>query len=125
LGSEIRKASYSAYNLVNATWLGDRSVPLKMLADAKGLAFLTVAKAGLVFAPRFGTGLVVAKLPGGEWSAPTAIGTVGLSWGALVGADVTDYIVVLYTPEAVSAFSGLGQLTMGLGVEIAAGPVGR
>lgn len=75
-----------------------------------------------------GTGLVVARLPeseGGGWSAPTAIATMGLSWGALIGLDVTDYVIVLNTPEAVAAFSGLGQITIGAGIEVAVGPVGR
>ena len=82
-----------------------------------------------------GTGLVIAKLPdtadpsllasGGGWSAPTAIGTVGVSWGAVIGLDVTDYVVILNTTEAVHAFSGLGQISIGAGIEVAVGPVGR
>jgi lipid-binding SYLF domain-containing protein len=71
---------------------------------------------------------VVARLPaseGGGWSAPTAIATVGLSWGAVIGLDVTDYVIILNTGEAVNAFSGVGQLTIGAGIEVAVGPVGR
>lgn len=75
-----------------------------------------------------GTGLVVSRLPesaGGGWSAPTAIASIGLSWGAVIGLDVTDYVIVLNTDEAVTAFSGLGQITIGAGIEVAVGPVGR
>ncbi|KAJ1423544.1 Ysc84 actin-binding domain-containing protein, partial [Ochromonadaceae sp. CCMP2298] len=72
-----------------------------------------------------GTGLVMARLADGGWSAPSAIGTLGLSWGAIIGLDVTDYVLILNTDEAVEAFSGAGQITIGVGMEVAVGPVGR
>jgi lipid-binding SYLF domain-containing protein len=125
MGSEIRKAAYSIHNLFNLEWVQDKAIPLKLLKQAKGLAFLTVLKAGLVFAPRIGTGLVIARLPDNSWSAPSAIGTFGCSWGALVGADITDYVIILNTSEAVEAFSGSGQISIGAGIEIAVGPIGR
>eukprot|EP01034_Spumella_vulgaris_P032053 gene32053-39595_t len=60
-----------------------------------------------------------------RWSAPSAISTVGLSFGAALGVDVTDYVVILNTSEAVRAFSGRGQVTIGGGIDVAVGPVGR
>lgn len=45
-----------------------------------------------------------------RWSAPSAIATIGISWGALIGLDVTDYIIVLHDLEAVRAFTGDGQV---------------
>lgn len=125
LGSEIRKAAYSTHNLFQMDWVRDKAIPLRLLAQAKGLAFLTVIKGGFIFAPRIGTGLVIARLASGKWSAPSAIGTVGLSWGAVAGLDITDYVVILNTNDAVAAFSGSGQLTVGAGIEVAVGPVGR
>lgn len=128
LGSEIRKAAYSTHNLFALEWIKDKAIPLRLLSEAKGLAFLTVVKGGFIFAPRIGTGLVISRLPesqGGGWSAPTAIATVGLSWGAVIGLDFTDYVIILNTVEAVHAFSGSGQITIGAGLEVALGPVGR
>ena len=56
-------------------------IPARLLEQAKGLAVLTVCKGGFGLAGvEFGTGLVVARL-GERWSAPSAIGTAGLSWG--------------------------------------------
>ena len=125
LGSEIRKAAYSVYNLFTLQYIKDKSIPLSLLQGAKGLAFLTVVQGGFVFGGRFGSGLVVSKLPSGGWSAPSAIGTCGLSWGALVGVELTDYVVVLTDQEAVEAFSGVGQLSLGAEIAVAVGPVGR
>lgn len=125
LGAEIRKAAYSTHNLFNLDWVKDKAIPLQLLSAAKGVAFLTVFKVGMVIAPKIGTGCVLARLPDGRWSAPSAISTFGCNWGALVGADVTDYVIILNTRDAVDAFSGAGSVSVGAGVEIAAGPVGR
>ena len=125
LGSEIRKAAYSIHNMFTSEWIEDKAIPKHLFSAAKGVAFLTVFKGGFVVAPRLGTGLVLARTPDGSWSAPAAIGTVGCNWGALVGADMTDYIIILNTPEAVEAFSGVGQVALGANLELALGPVGR
>mmetsp|Transcript_37848 Transcript_37848/g.70536 ORF Transcript_37848/g.70536 Transcript_37848/m.70536 type:complete len:498 (-) Transcript_37848:146-1639(-) len=105
LGSELRKAAYSVSNLFHPSVIRDTAITLPLLQQAQGLAFLTVIKGGFMFAPRIGTGLVISKLPDGRWSAPTAIATAGLSWGALIGVDVTDYVIVLKNIEAVTAFA--------------------
>lgn len=56
LGSEIRKAAYSTHNLFSQAlyYVRDKAIPLRFLASAKGLAFLTVVKGGFIFAPRMG-----------------------------------------------------------------------
>lgn len=127
LGSEIRKAAYSVVNMFSAKWIRDQAFPLSLISTAKGLAFLTVAKGGFVLAPSFGTGLVIARLPDGEWSPPTAISIAGLNWGFLVGADVTDYVFILNTEKAVRVFAGAGygSVGAGLGIDIAIGNLGR
>ena len=78
-----------------------------------------------MLAPKLGTGLVIAKLPNGTWSPPSAIASIGISWGFLAGADVTDFIIILNTQEAVSAFAGIGNIQIGAGLDVAVGPVGR
>ena len=62
----------------------ERSIPLAILKEAKGLAILTVAKAGALLSYKLGTGLVVARRSDGSWSAPSAIVSMGLGWGAQV-----------------------------------------
>jgi lipid-binding SYLF domain-containing protein len=55
LGSELRKAAYTVSNIFQSSMINDSSIPLQLLANAKGLVFLTVVKGGFIFAPRFGT----------------------------------------------------------------------
>jgi len=103
----------------------DRSIPLDLLHQARGLCFLTVAKAGLIVTGRVGTGLIVARQADGGWSPPSAMGTVGLGWGAQIGADITSYLIVLTTDEAVKAFAGKGSINLGAELDVAVGPFGR
>jgi SH3 domain-containing YSC84-like protein 1 len=57
-------------------------IPAKLLREAKGIATLTIFKGGFgLIGAEFGSGLVVARLSDGRWSAPSAIGAAGLSWG--------------------------------------------
>jgi lipid-binding SYLF domain-containing protein len=102
-------------------------VPARLLEKAKGIAFLTVVKGGFGLAGvEFGTGLVVARLAENRWSAPSAIGTAGISWGALLGAQVSDHVFFLMTDHAVQIlFSDEGSVQLGADVGVAVGPLGR
>ncbi|KAJ2162557.1 hypothetical protein GGF46_000560 [Coemansia sp. RSA 552] len=103
----------------------DKLIPPSILEKARGIAFLSVIKAGFVWSGRLGSGLVVARLPNGQWSAPSAISIGGAGVGGQVGGELTDFVMVLTTPDAVKAFSHGGNLTLGANVGIAAGPFGR
>ncbi|OLN85341.1 SH3 domain-containing protein PJ696.02-like protein 3 [Colletotrichum chlorophyti] len=103
----------------------DKIIPPSVLANAKGLAILTVLKAGFLGSGRFGSGLVVSRLPDGSWSAPSAIGTAGAGFGGQIGFELTDFVFILNDANAVKTFAQAGSLTLGGNVSIAAGPVGR
>mmetsp|Transcript_20328 Transcript_20328/g.22495 ORF Transcript_20328/g.22495 Transcript_20328/m.22495 type:complete len:615 (+) Transcript_20328:71-1915(+) len=103
-------------------------IPARLLEEAKGVAIMTVAKGGFgVAGVEFGTGLVVARLGDNQqWSAPCAIGVAGLSWGALIGAQVSDHVFLLMTDAAVELmFNNNGNLQLGADIGVAVGPVGR
>jgi lipid-binding SYLF domain-containing protein len=102
----------------------EKSIPNSVLKSAKGLAILTVVKAGFIFSGRGGEGLVVARV-GKGWSGPSAIGTGGAGFGLQIGAQVSEFVIVLNTPEAVKAFSRGGNVSLGADLSVAAGPVGR
>ena len=91
----------------------------------QGLAIITVFKAGFLGSARFGSGIVVARLSDGSWSAPSAIATGGGGFGGQIGFELTDFVFILNDAAAVRTFSQAGSLTLGGNVSIAAGPVGR
>lgn len=96
-----------------------------LTALPQGLAILTVLKAGFLGSARFGSGIVVARLADGSWSAPSAIATAGAGFGGQIGFELTDFVFILNDASAVRTFSQFGTLTLGGNVSIAAGPVGR
>jgi SH3 domain-containing YSC84-like protein 1 len=102
----------------------EKAIPREVLRDAKGLAIMTVVKAGYMLSARGGTGVVVARNKRG-WSGPSAIGTGGAGFGLQIGAEVTEFVFVLNTNNAVEAFAKGGNIQLGAGLSVAAGPVGR
>jgi SH3 domain-containing YSC84-like protein 1 len=100
----------------------EKAIPDSVLRNAKGLAILTVTKAG--FIGRGGSGIVVART-GNGWSGPSAIGTGGLGVGFQAGVEITEFVIVLTTQEAVDAFAKEGNVTLGANLSAAVGPVGR
>ncbi|KAF2091447.1 DUF500-domain-containing protein [Saccharata proteae CBS 121410] len=127
VGSEIKKTGKILASFVDPrqSFGPDKIIPPQVLANAKGLAVLTVFKAGFLGSGRFGSGIVVARLADGSWSAPSAIGTVGGGFGGQIGFELTDFVFILNDASAVKTFAQAGSLTLGGNVSIAAGPVGR
>src|SRR5437764_2513579 len=102
----------------------EKAIPQAVLRDARGLAIMTVIKAGFGFSGRGGAGVVVARTQHG-WSGPSAIGTGGAGFGFQIGAEVTEFVMVLNTDAAVQAFSRNVNVTLGGDISVAAGPIGR
>ncbi|KAI7851386.1 hypothetical protein BDC45DRAFT_516419 [Circinella umbellata] len=126
LGGECKKAAKILNSFIDlGTGIVDKVIPESVLQNAQGLAIFTVLKAGFLFSGRAGSGLVVARLPDNSWSAPSAIGTAGAGAGGQIGAELTDFVLVLNTKEAVKTFSQFGNITLGGNVSLAAGPIGR
>ena len=102
----------------------ERGIPPRILRKARGFAIISVVKAGLIFSGKAGDGVVVART-GRGWSGPSFIRTGGAGWGPQIGAQVTDFVIVLNSERAVNAFSKGGNVTLGADASVAAGPVGR
>jgi hypothetical protein len=73
---------------------------------------MTVSKAGFVFSARAGSGVVIAKLPDGSWSAPSAIGTAGGGVGFQAGVELAEFLIILNSRKAVKSFMAKGSLTL-------------
>jgi len=48
----------------------------------------------------------------------------GVGFGAQLGADVTDFVIILNTEDAIKAFSRGENVTLGGNLSVSAGPVG-
>ena len=123
LEKEIQKAAV----MVNGfkTTVDGQGIPRRLLAMAKGVVFFTIVKLGFVFTGRYGTGLIVARLPDGRWSAPSAVQMSGVGWGLQIGAELTTVMLILASDSAVNAFKSRAQFSVGAELGVSVGPVGR
>jgi lipid-binding SYLF domain-containing protein len=107
------------------TRIPERSIPEIVLRNAKGVAVIRVLKGAFGVSGRIGEGVVIARLPAGGWSGPSAIATGGGGFGFQVGGQVTEFIIILNSESAVRAFARGGNVEFGGALSVAAGPVGR
>lgn len=102
----------------------DKAIPQELLDTAEAIAvFPGVIKAAFVLGGRGGQGVISRRIKGG-WSAPAFFNLGGGSFGPQIGAQKTDYVLLIMNE---SGLNGLLKDKFELGGEasIAAGPVGR
>jgi SH3 domain-containing YSC84-like protein 1 len=102
----------------------DKAIPQELLDTAEAIAvFPGVIKAAFVIGGRGGQGVISRRVKGG-WTAPAFFNLGGGSFGPQIGAQKTDYILLIMNE---SGLNGLLKDKFELGGEasIAAGPVGR
>ncbi|KAI8646741.1 hypothetical protein BD408DRAFT_409658 [Parasitella parasitica] len=101
-------------------------IPPSVLRDAHGIVFIRLYKIGFMLSAKSGTGIIIARLPDGSWSAPSGVSMSSIGFGHQAGGEVIDSIIVMNYRAAIKAFFDKGgQLQLGVGVSLAAGPYGR
>ncbi|KAJ1676010.1 hypothetical protein EV182_000079 [Spiromyces aspiralis] len=103
----------------------DSIIPPDVLKRCKGIAVINVLKGAFLWGGRLGSGVVIARLPDGSWSGPSAIKLGGASIGGQIGGSITQVVMILNTQEAVETFYKTGNFNLGSSLSMAAGPVGR
>lgn len=130
-GQSMEHEIYKATNTIRGyiTKVGslkpEKSIPDAILREAKGLAIISVVKVGVMVTYNIGTGLVIARREDGSWSPTSAVSSFGVGWGAQAGGELTDFIIILRTNDAVKTFSGNAHVSIGAGLSAAVGIVGR
>lgn len=86
-------------------------IPKEVFDRAKGVAIVSITKAGLVFGGTGGQGVVIVKKKGTNWwLPPSAFDISGGSFGAQIGVARRDYIAVLNTDRTVRLFTTPGKI---------------
>ena len=104
----------------------DGGVPRSILDKAEGLAvFPSVLKAGLVFGGEYGHGILsVRDRESRTWSAPAFLSLTGGSFGAQIGGQAVDLVLVIMNRRGLDQLMR-NQFKIGFDAAAAAGPVGR
>ena len=119
-----RHAGEAAETFTEIMNVKDKAIPKELLDTAEAIAvFPGVIKAAFLVGGRGGQGVISRRVKGG-WSAPAFFNLGGGSFGPQIGAQKTDYVLLIMNQ---SGLDGLLKDKFELGGEaaIAAGPVGR
>ena len=102
----------------------DKAIPQRVLDNADCVAvFPSVIKAAFGFGGRGGRGVVSCRGANG-WSSPAYLNIGGGSFGAQIGVESTDYVMLFMTPESARSLLET-NVKLGGNVSAAAGPIGR
>src|SRR4026207_620282 len=119
-----RHAGEAAETFTEIMNVKDKAIPQELLDTAEAIAiFPGVIKAAFVFGGRGGQGVISRRVKG-SWSAPAFFNLGGGSFGPQIGAQKTDYVLLIMNE---SGLNGLlkDKFEVGGEVGVAAGPVGR
>jgi lipid-binding SYLF domain-containing protein len=102
----------------------DNGIPKELVDKAQAIAvFPGVLKAAFIFGGREGKGVISRRTDAG-WTTPAFFNLGGGSFGAQIGADKTDYVLLVMNEKGLNGLLG-DKFEIGGEVGVAAGPVGR
>jgi len=103
----------------------EHGIPADILQRARGIAVIpNLIRGGFVFGGRRGRGVLAIRSPNGEWSNPAFVTLTGGSFGAQLGAESADVVLVFANDRAVRNIAS-GKFTLGGDATAIAGPMGR
>jgi SH3 domain-containing YSC84-like protein 1 len=81
-------------------------------------------KGGFIFGGKHGRGVATCRLPNGTWSAPAFFAISGGSWGAQIGVETVDLVMMIMNDSGMRHLLS-NKFQVGGEASAAAGPVGR
>ena len=119
-----RHSSTAAKTFTEVMNVRDKAIPKELLNKAEAIAvFPGVIKAAFIVGGKGGQGVISRRVKGG-WSAPAFFNLGGGSFGAQIGAQQTDYVLLIMNEDGVKGLLE-DKFEIGGEVGVAAGPVGR
>src|SRR3954470_247517 len=120
----IDRLNDSAQVLQELTNAPDNGIPNEVLAKAKCVAIVpSMIKGGFVIGGQHGRGVATCRTNSG-WSAPAFFTLTGGSWGAQIGAEAVDVVMLVMNEEGMQNLLS-SKFKLGASGSVAAGPLGR
>jgi SH3 domain-containing YSC84-like protein 1 len=120
----LNRLTDSGKDLTELTNAADQGIPETVLKDAKCVAIVPdMVKGGFIIGGQHGRGVATCRTANG-WTAPAFFTITGGSWGAQIGAESVDLVMLFMNDQGVNQ---LLQANWKIGgqASVAAGPVGR
>ena len=102
----------------------DNGIPEQVLDNAKCVAVIpSMLKGGFIFGAEHGRGVATCRTSNG-WSAPAFFTATGGNWGAQIGGQATDLVMLIMNDNGMNQLLA-SKFKIGADASAAAGPVGR
>lgn len=122
---EVKRVREAATVLSELASAPDRAIPRAVLERAEAIAvFPGVKKAGFVVGGQWGRGVISVRDASGNWSPPAFLRLAGGSFGAQIGAQEVDLVLVVMNRRGVENLLK-NEFKIGGEASATAGPVGR
>jgi lipid-binding SYLF domain-containing protein len=103
----------------------DNGIPAEVFSNAKCVAVVpSMIKGGFIFGAEHGRGVASCRLEKGQWSAPAFFTMTGGSWGAQIGAEGVDVVMLIMNDNGMNQLLS-AKFKIGGAASASAGPVGR
>jgi lipid-binding SYLF domain-containing protein len=123
--NEVDRVQDAAVVLSELASAPDKAIPRAVLERAEAIAvFPGLKKAGFVVGGQWGRGVIAVRDASGNWSAPAFLRLAGGSFGAQIGAQEVDLVLVVMNKRGVDNLLR-NEFKIGGEASAAAGPVGR
>jgi lipid-binding SYLF domain-containing protein len=123
---ELKRVTEATTVLEEIMGAADKAVPRAIMEKAEGIAvFPSMIKGGLVVGAQHGRGIMsVRNKQTGGWSSPAFLSITGGSFGAQIGVQSIDLVLVINGQRGLEQLVK-NQFKIGADASAAAGPVGR
>lgn len=103
----------------------DKGIPDEVFKGAKCVAVVPrMLKGGFIVGAKHGRGVSTCKLPNGKWSAPAYFVISGGSWGAQIGVENVELVMMIMNDQGMRHLLE-NKFQVGASASASAGPVGR
>lgn len=122
--SEQKRVNEAAAVVRELRGMPDKGIPEQLWNKAECVAVIpSLKKAAFIVGGEYGKGLMSCR-NGSAWSSPVFLRLVKGSWGAQIGAEQTDLILLIMNRHGVDKMLQ-DKVALGADASVAAGPVGR
>ena len=128
-GAERTRIKESGDVLKQILDMPDNGIPKSVLNQARCVIVLpSVRKLAVGIGGSFGRGVMSCRAGAsynGPWSAPVMMVSGGGNIGFQIGAEATDFVIIVMNDQGAKSMRGSNKVKLGADASIAAGPVGR
>jgi lipid-binding SYLF domain-containing protein len=118
----LQSSTKALHQIINTP---DKGIPDEVFKGAKCVAVVPgLIKGGFIIAGKHGRGVATCRTAKGGWSAPAFFVISGGSWGAQIGVESVDLVMMVMNNEGMRHLMG-DKFQIGGEAAASAGPVGR